>query len=121
MTWKQICGWCVLAMISCSAAISTTDTVTATIGDPFILKFGYNGSRFGVTYQFSKDGSPFVPERFRAFLLRGRLSFIEVTDSDAGVYTLAVEGSGIRYRKSINLLGMNVVTTYVAMKSYIAS
>ena len=115
MIWKQICGWCVLAMISCSAAISTTDleTVTATIGDPFILKFGYNGRRFDVTYHFSKDGSPFVPERFRAFLLRGRLSFVEVTDSDAGVYTLAVEGSGIRYRKSINLLGMNAVTTCV--------
>ena len=121
MTWKQICGWCVLAMISCSAAISTTETVTATIGDPFILSFGYNGRRFGVTYQFSKDGSPFVPERFKVFLLRGRLSFVEVTDSDAGVYTLAVEGSRIRYRKSIKLLGMNVVTTYIAMKIMIAS
>ena len=109
MIWKQICGWCVLAMISCSAAMSTRDTVTATIGDPFILRFGYNGHRFGVTYQFSKDGSPFVPERFRVFLLRGRLSFVEVTNSDAGAYTLEVEGSGIHYSKTINLLGMNVL------------
>ena len=111
MTWKQICGWCMLAMISCSAAITTPDleTVTATIGDPFILKFDYNGRRFGVTYNFSKDGSPFVPERFRAFLYCGKLSFVEIADIDAGVYTFAAEGSGIHYRKSINLSGMNIV------------
>ena len=98
--------------------MSTIDTVTATIGDPFILSFGYNGRRFGVTYQFSKDGSPFVPERFRVFLIHGRLSFVEVTDSDAGAYTLAVEGSGIHYRKTINLLGMNVTNN--RLKPHIA-
>ena len=106
MIWKQICGWCVLAMISCSAAMSTRDTVTATIDNPFILNFGYSGRRFGVTYRFSKDGSPFVPERFRVFQRRGRLSFVEITDSDAGVYQLEVEGKGIHYSRTINLLGM---------------
>ena len=34
MTWKQTCGWFVLAtMISCSAAVSLRETFTVTIGD----------------------------------------------------------------------------------------
>ena len=108
MIWRQICGWCVLAMISCCAAMSTRDMVTATIGDPFILRFDYSGRRFGVTYHFSKDGRPLAPERFRVFQLRGRLSFVEITESDAGVYQLEVEGRGIQYNQTINLLGMYV-------------
>ena len=106
MIWKQICGWCLLAIISCSAAMSIRDTVTATVGDAFILSFGYSGRRLGVTYHYSKDGKPFVPERFRVLQLLGRLSFLEITDEDAGVYQLEVEGRGIRFSRTINLLGM---------------
>ena len=107
MNWKQICGWFVLAaVIGCSAAASLGETVTATIGAPYILRFDYDGPRLGVTYRFRKDGQPFVPERFRVFQRRGRLSFVEVTDSDAGVYELEVEGRGTNYRSTINLLGM---------------
>ena len=106
MIWKQICGWCLLAVISCSAAVSIRDTATATVGDPFILKFNYSGHRLGVDYHYSKDGKPFVPERSRVLQLLGRLSFLEITESDAGVYQLVVEGRGIRYSSTINLLGM---------------
>jgi len=107
MILKQICGWCLLAVISCSAAMSIreSDTVTATIGDPFILKFGYRGRRQGVTYRYSKDGKPFVPEKFRVFQLLGRLSFLEITDEDAGVYQLGVVGKGIRFSRTITLSG----------------
>ena len=110
MIWKQICGWCLLAVISCSAAVSIRDTVTATDGDPFILSFGYSGRRLGVTYRYSKDGIPFVPERLRVLQRLGRLSFLEITDEDAGSYQLEVEGRGVHFSRTINLLGMYVIT-----------
>ena len=99
------------AVISCSAAASLGETVTATIGAPCIFRFDYNGPRLGVTYRFRKDGQPFVPERFRVFQHCGRLSFVEISDSDAGLYELEVverkkEGRRTSYNKAINLLGM---------------
>ena len=106
MIWKQISGWCLLAVISCSAAMSIRDTVTATVGDPFILSFGYNGRRLGVTYRYSKDGKPFAPERFRVLQLLGRLSFLEIAEEDAGEYQLGVVGRGIRFSTTITLKGM---------------
>ena len=107
MTLKQICGWCLLAVICCSVAMSIreSDTVTTTIGDPFVLSFGYRGRRLGVDYRYSKDGKPFVPEKFRVFQLPGRLSFLEITDEDAGVYQLGVVGKGIRFSRKITLSG----------------
>ena len=36
----------------------------------------------------------------------GRLSFVEITDSDAGLYQVEVEGKNVQYSKTINLLGM---------------
>ena len=111
MIWKQISGWLVLAVvISCHTAVSLEDTVTATIGEPFVLRFGYTGRRLGVRYHFSKDGKPFVPERPRVLRILGRLSFVEITDGDAGLYKLEVEGRRISYTKSINLLGMYLYT-----------
>ena len=107
MIWKQIFGWFVLAaVISCSATVTSGETVTATIGDPYILKFEYNGPRRGVRYRFSKDDKPFVPERYRVFWSCGRISFLEITDDDAGLYQLEVQGRRIQYSKAINLLGM---------------
>ena len=107
MNWKQICGWFMLAaVISCGAAATLGETVTATIGAPYILRFDYDGPRLGVTYRFRKDGQPFVPERFRVFQFLGRLSFVEITDSDAGLYELEVEGRGTSYSSTINLQGM---------------
>ena len=106
MIWKQISGWCLLAIISCSAAVSISDTVTATVGDPFILNFGYSGRRRGVIYRYSKDNKPFSPEKFRVLQLLGKLSFLEITDEDAGVYQLGVAGKGIRFSSAITLLGM---------------
>ena len=114
MNWKQICGWFVLAaVISCSAAASLGETVTATIGAPYILRFDYDGPRLGVTYRFRKDGQPFVPERFRVFRFRRRISFVEISDSDAGLYELEVEGRGTSYSGSINLQGMLVAILLV--------
>ena len=111
MIWKQICGWLVLAVvISCHTAVSQEETVTATIGEPFVLRFGYKGRRLGVWHYFSKDGKPFVPERPRVMQFRGRISFVEITDSDAGLYRLEVKGRRIRYTKSINLLGIYLYT-----------
>ena len=106
MIQKQICGWIVLAVISCSAAMSLRETVTATAGEPYILRFSYSGPRIGVDYHFTKDGEPFVPARFRVFRLLGRISFVEVTESDAGVYHLEVNGRRVHYSKTIKLLGM---------------
>ena len=118
MIWKQICGWCLLAVISCSAAVSIRDTVTATDGDPFILSFGYSGRRLGVTYRYSKDGKPFVPERLRVLQRLGRLSFLEITDEDAGSYQLEVEGRGVRFSRTINLLGMSLLIAIYIISSF---
>ena len=96
------------AVISCSAAVSLRETVTATIGDPYILKFGYEGPRHGVKFHFTKDGTPLIAEKFRVFQLLRRLSFVEITESDAGLYHLEIEGKGIHYSKSINLLGSEI-------------
>ena len=109
MTWKQVCGWFVLAaVISYSAAVSLREAqaVTATVGEPYVLKFGYDGPRDGVKYRFTKDGKPLLTAKFRVFQLLRRLSFVEITESDAGLYHFEVEGSGIRYSKTINLLGI---------------
>ena len=88
-------------VISCHAAVSLgdLDTVNATIGEPFVLRFGYKGHRLGVRYHFSKDGKTFVPEKLRVLQIRGRLSFVEITDSDAGLYKLEVEGRRILLHK----------------------
>ena len=117
MAWRQICGWFVLAMISCSGAVSLRETITAATGDPCIMRFGYDGPRDGVKFRFTKDGNPLVAERFRVFQYPRRLSFVEVTDSDTGLYQLDVEGNGIRYSKAINLIGMyvHVKYTYISM------
>ena len=107
MIQKQTCGWFILAaVISCSIAVSLGDTVTANIGEPLVLRFGYRGRRLGVRYHFSKDGQPFVPERLRVFQRFDRLSFAEITDTDAGEYHLVVEGRRVHYSKAINLIGM---------------
>ena len=107
MNWKQICGWFVLAaVISRSAAASLGETVTATIGAPYILRFDYDGPRLGVAYQFRKDDQPFAPEKLRVFQFCERLSFVEITDSDAGLYELEVEERRIHYSSTINLQGM---------------
>ena len=102
----QIYSLVAVAVISCSTAMAlVADSVTATIGEPYILKFGYEGPRDGVDFHFSKDGKPFLAEKILVFKLLRRLSFIEITESDAGVYTLEVNGKGIHYKKAITLLG----------------
>ena len=107
MNWKQTCSWFVLAVvISCNPAATLGETVTATVGAPYILRFDYDGPRLGVTFRYRKDGQPFVPERFIVFRFLGRLSFIEITDTDAGLYELEVEGRGIHYSGTVNLQGM---------------
>ena len=118
MTWNQICGWFVLAtVISCSAAASLGETVTATIGAPYILNIGYKGSRDGVWYHCIKDGKQLLPDNFRLFFLLRRLSFVEITEGDAGTYQIEIQSKdGVVYTKTINLLGM-----YVYIYSYIRS
>lgn len=116
MTWKQICGWFVLAMISCTTAVSLRETITARTGDPCIMRFGYEGPRNGVKFAFTKDGKPLVAERFRVFQYPRRLSFVEVSDSDSGLYQLEVEGEGIRYSAAINLIVSSTATSETASK-----
>ena len=108
MTWKQICGWFVLAtMVSCSTTASLKETFTATIGEPYIVNVGYTGSGDGVWYHCIKDGKPFLADHFRVFLLLRRLSFVEITENDAGTYEIEIQGkNGVVYTKIINLLGM---------------
>ena len=107
MIQKQFCGWLILAtLISYTTAMVLRDTANATIGEPYILKFGYVGPKRGVTYHFNKDGKPLVAEKFRVFQHLGRLSFVEITHEDAGLYQFEVHGRRIQYSKAINLLGM---------------
>ena len=116
MAWKQICGWFVLAMVSCSTAVSLRETITARTGDPCIMRFGYKGPREGVKFAFTKDGKPLAAERFRVFQYPRRLSFVEVTDSDSGQYQLEVEGEGIRYSAAINLIVSSTATSEITSK-----
>ena len=89
------------------AAASLGETVTATIGAPYILNIGYKGSRDGVWYHCIKDGKQLLPDHFRVFLSIRRLSFVEITESDAGTYQIEIQGKdGVVYTKAINLLGM---------------
>ena len=121
MIQKQTYGWFVLAaVICCSIAVSLGETITATIGEPLVLRFGYRGRRLGVRYHFSKDGRSFAPERFRVFRLFDRLSFVEITDTDAGEYHLVVDGWRVHYSQTINVLGMHIMYVHantVAMVS----
>ena len=116
MIQKQTWSWFVLAaVICCSIAVSLGETITATIGEPLVLRFGYRGRRRGVTYHFSKDGQTFVPERLRVFQRFERLSFVEVTDTDAGEYHLVVDGRRVHYSQTINVLGMHTMYVQIVM------
>ena len=109
MAWRQISGWLVLAMLSCAAAVSLRETITAPPGGPCIIRFGYEGPTKGIKFRFTKDGKPLSVAKFRVFQFPRRLSFVEVTDTDSGLYELVVEGKGILYKKAINLLGMHIM------------
>jgi len=105
----QIYGWVAVAVISCSIAMALEDSATATAGEPYILRFDYSGRRRGAKFHYTKDGEPFVAEKSRVFTLLRRLSFVEISESDAGVYTLKVNRKGVqRYNKSITLTGMYI-------------
>ena len=107
MSWRQISGWFVLTILSCTAAVSLRDTISAPTGGPCIIRFGYEGPTKGIKFRFTKDGKALNVGKFRVFQYPRRLSFVEVTDTDSGLYELVVEGkAGILYRKAINLLGM---------------
>jgi len=80
------------------------DTAVATKGHPFLLSFGYDGPRRGVSYSFSKDGVAFDGDDIRTFLDKDRIYFLDVTDSDVGTYTLEVQGNDI-YTKTVRLCG----------------
>jgi len=117
MNRKQIYGWVAVAVISCSIAMALEDSVTATAGEPYILKFDYSGSRRGVKFHYTKDGERFFAERSRVFTLLRRVSFVEITEDDAGVYTLEVNRRGVQqYSKTITLTG-TYIYTYV-VKTY---
>ena len=106
----KICGCLLLAVISCCVAVSLRDTAATeewcTFGEPYIMQFGYKGPRDGVTYHFTKDGKPVEVDRRRIFQRRGRMSFVEIADTDAGEYQLQVSGKGVHFIKKIKLLGM---------------
>ena len=109
MALRQISGWFVLAMLSWAAAVSLRETITAPPGGPCIIRFGYEGPTKGIKFRFTKDGKPLSVAKFRVFQFPRRLSFVEVTDTDSGLYELVVEGKGILYKKAINLLGMHIM------------
>ena len=64
------------------------ETVAAVQGEPLVLNFNYRGLR--VDYEYTKDGSDFVPDRLRTFARFGRIFFSRVLPSDSGAYRLRV-------------------------------
>ncbi|XP_065919490.1 myeloperoxidase-like isoform X2 [Dysidea avara] len=91
---------CGLAHRSCDIE---TDSATAAIGHPFFLTFNYDGPKEIVDYSFSKDGVTFDGDNTRLFPDMSRIYFTEVTEMDAGTYTLVVFSSKIFYNETVRL------------------
>ena len=105
----KILYWFILGIFG-SGAVATSDctgeedSTNATKGHPFFLNFDYDGTRTAISYSFSKDGVAIDGDNVQVFLDTDRIIFLEIKDSDAGTYTLEVQGSNL-YRKSIRLCG----------------
>jgi len=81
------------------------DSVTAALGHPYFLTFNYDGPKEIVDYLFSKDGVTLDEDNTRMFPDMDRIYFKEVTELDAGAYTLVVLGSKILYNETVRLCG----------------
>lgn len=80
----------IILVASCSGALAggpycPNGTITAHEGQPLVIDFGFRGLS-SLLNSYTKDGSPFVPDRIRTFALLGRISFASVMQSDGGVY-----------------------------------
>jgi len=101
--------WFILGIFG-SGAVATNDCIdekdsaVATKGHPFFLEFDHDGPKRAVSYLFTKDGVAIDGDNIRVFLDMDRIFFLEIVDSDAGMYTLEVQGIEID-RKSVMLCG----------------
>ena len=105
----KILYWFILGIfgrgtVATSDCTGEEDSAVATNGYPFFLNFDYDGPRTAVSYSFSKDGVAIDGDNVQVFLDMDRIFFLNIKDSDAGIYTLEVQGNEI-YRKSIWLCG----------------
>ena len=100
---------CGLAHTSCDIE---TDSATAAIGHPFFLTFNYDGPKEIVDYSFSKDGVTFDGDNTRLFPDMSRIYFTEVTEMDAGTYTLVVFSSKIFYNETVRLCGKSPLSIF---------
>ena len=102
--------YCVLlATIGCSA-VPYNDcigkhSVTAALGHPYFLTFNYDGPKEIVDYSFNKDGVVLNGDNTRIFPDMDRIYFTEVTELDAGTYTLELHSGEFLYNETIILCG----------------
>ena len=104
----RILCWMLLGIACCGVTLSSCigeDSVTAALGHPYFLTFNYDGPKKTVDYLFSKDGMTLDEDNTRIFPDMDRMFFTEVTESDAGTYTLEVLSSKIIYNETVRLCG----------------
>lgn len=76
-------------------------SISAREGQPLIIDFGFRGSSPSLN-SYTKDGSPFMPDRIRTFVALGKISFASVMLSDEGVYEFT---ASMNFRSTICLTG----------------
>ena len=97
----------IILVASCSGVLAggptcPNGTITAREGQPLVIDFGFRGSSPLFNSRYTKDGSPFVPDRIRTFTALGRISFTSVMQSDGGVYEFTARQN---FRSTICLTG----------------
>ena len=92
---------CSGALAGSGSATCPDGNIEAHNGQPLVIDFGFRGPPL-FNSQYTKDGSPFVPDRIRTFAALGRISFTSVMLSDGGVYEFAARQN---FRSTICLTG----------------
>ena len=94
-----------LACFSIGSTSDPVETVTADVGEPFILNFGYTGPTHGVVHKLTKDGEEVIVDNTRTFRQLGQLYFTEIYEQDSGKYLLSVTENGADFEQTIVLSG----------------
>ena len=101
-----------LACFSIGSASDPVETVTADVGEPFILNFGYTGPTLGVTHKLTKDGEEVVVDNTRTFRQLSQLYFTEIYEQDSGKYLLSVTGKEAGDFEKVIVLSGSYIAKY---------
>lgn len=102
----QILCSLIIFLTACSSfEVAASETVQVTVGEPFILNFGYDGPTVGINHDLTKDGEEVTVDNTRTYKQLDKLYFTEVYELDSGDYHLAVTGKGVDFEKTIVLSG----------------